>query len=143
MQDIVKKILSVSLCAIYVLASCGFVRHACRYDGVAYVSLLVNNECTLCAEHANEEHQCCKHSAKPTQTEDDEDCCDKVVETISSDQNYSSGNDISAQAFLIINLAVVSDSDLTCQLLLKSIEAQPPLFNYKTPLIYHTAQLRL
>ena len=143
MRNILKNILSIYLCVIYILASCGFVRHACTDDnGVAYVSLLVNNECNHCFEHQNTEHQgchCCKNQAQA----DDEDCCEKTIETISNDQTQSTNDDMSLQTFSTVIAAVCGDTDLTCNSLTKSSETYTPLIYYKTPLIYHTGQLRL
>jgi hypothetical protein len=144
-QNIFRKILSISLCSVYILASCGIVRHICTDDnGVAYVSLLVSNECNHCLEHQTAEHQCCNHheNEKQAQTED-EDCCAKTVETISSDQDYFQSNKISSPIFFNIVAIVCNNSDLPCNVLAKSVESDNPLFVYKTPLIYHTGQLRL
>lgn len=143
MQNILRKILSFILCGVYILASCGFVRHICTDDnGVAYVSLLVSNECNHCAEHQTAEHQCCHHNEHQEQT-DDEDCCEKIVETISSDQDYLQNNKISPLIFFNIIAVAFSNSDFSCNVLAKSVETYTHLLVYKTPLIYHTGQLRL
>lgn len=138
MQDILKKILSFSLCVVYVLASCGFVRHDCSRNGVAYVLPLVNNECSYCAEH-----KCCHHCEQQKQNKDEKSCCEETFETISSDQYQSNSNDISAPTCSTIIAIVYDDTDLICSAFAKPVEIYPPPFNYKTPLIYHTGQLRV
>ncbi|MDR3285966.1 MAG: hypothetical protein LBT27_00810 [Prevotellaceae bacterium] len=143
MQNISHKILSVCLCVAYVLASCGFVRHVCNTNGIAYASLLAADECTYCLQHKNDNQQCCHHAETQPQSADD-DCCEKTVETISSDQNYSQGNNISESIFFTITAVLFSvETDLICKFSAKTSETYTPLINAKTPLIYHIEQLRL
>lgn len=145
MQNVLKKILSFSICAIYVLASCGFVRHACVNNRIAYVSLLANNECSYCLKNKNSEHKCCRYSEQQKkQTGEDKDCCEKTVEKISSDQNYSQNGNIPSLIFLCANtVAACNQICLICNVPAKSAEPEPPPLIYKTPLIYYTGQLRL
>ncbi|MDR1984790.1 MAG: hypothetical protein LBQ28_08210 [Prevotellaceae bacterium] len=145
MQNISHKILSFVLCVAYVFASCGFVRHVCNGNGkdVAYISLLANNECNYCLAQKTDERQCCHHFAQKAQS-DDEDCCEKTVETISVDQNYSQNNNISESIFLTTNFVVFSSQiDPICYDLSISTATCTPQINDKIPLIYHTGQLRL
>ncbi|MDR1552175.1 MAG: hypothetical protein LBS69_01770 [Prevotellaceae bacterium] len=143
MQNISYKILSFVLCVAYIFASWGFVRHVCsdNDENVAYVSLLVNDECNYCLENSNSEHQCCHHTA--TQTED-EDCCEKTIQKISSDQNCSQCNGLSELIFLALNSIIFSsETNLICSDLSNSTTTYTPLIHNKTPLIYITGQLRL
>ena len=142
MHSVLNKILSFSFCVVYIFASCGFVRHTCGDKDMAYISLLTSDECSHCLEHKSTGHACCNGCEKQTQTED-EDCCEKTVETISSDQTYSYTKNISAPIFFTEITAVCSDANLICHTSVKSAETDTPLFYYKTPLIYHTGQLRL
>ena len=145
MRNITHKILSLSLCLVYILASCGIVRHVCDTSGVEYLSLLANDNCSLCLEHqTNDEHQqCCNHHSAESETKD-EDCCEKTVQTLSSDQNYSPSSSISSTIFFTLNsILFPSETHLVCDISSKTLTAKPPLLSDKTPLIYHTGQLRL
>ncbi|MDR2652586.1 MAG: hypothetical protein LBC68_09795 [Prevotellaceae bacterium] len=143
MQNISYKILSFVLCVAYIFASWGFVRHVCYGNGenVAYVSLLVNDECNYCLENRTDEKQCCHHFANQTE---DEDCCEKTIQKISSDQNCSQCNGFSELIFLALNSVIVSaETDLICADLSNSTITYTPLIHDKIPLIYFTGQLRL
>ncbi|MDR2126571.1 MAG: hypothetical protein LBP63_07065 [Prevotellaceae bacterium] len=146
MQNISYKILSFVLCVAYIFASWGFVRHVCNSNNnnVAYVSLIVNDECNYCAENKNAGKQCCHHHDKQTQTEDD-DCCEKTIQKISGDQNYAKCNDILKSIFSAINSALFSSEPaLICaDLSNTTITYIPPPLNGNIPLIYFTGQLRL
>ncbi|MDR1349052.1 MAG: hypothetical protein LBJ63_11630 [Prevotellaceae bacterium] len=145
MKSISHKILSFVLCVAYILASYGFVRHVCtgKTDNVAYVSLLVNNECDYCLESRDAGHQCCHHSVKQQQS-DDEDCCEKTVQKITEDQNCSHADNISELIFLALNYVIISyETNLVCSDLANSTIIYPPPVYSKTPLIYFTGQLRL
>jgi hypothetical protein len=145
MRNIVHKILSLSLCIVYVLASCGVVRHVCDMNGTEYLSLLANENCSFCHEHKTENklQQCC-HQQIAEEADDNDDCCEKTVETLSSDQNYSQSSDISASIFFTINAVLFTyETDLICDISSKTTVTYTPLLNNKTPLIYHTGQLRL
>ncbi|MDR0420966.1 MAG: hypothetical protein LBH30_05905 [Prevotellaceae bacterium] len=143
MKDILHKILSLALCVAYIFASCGYVRHVCtvKDKDAAYISLLVNNECTYCLENRNTEHQCC-HRAEQQQSDDD--CCEKTVQKITEYQNCSHGNDIFESIFSTLNpIIVFNDYNLICSDISNFNIVYPPPLNSKTPLIYFTGQLRL
>ncbi|MDR2065794.1 MAG: hypothetical protein LBP85_08830 [Prevotellaceae bacterium] len=145
MQNILHKILSLILCVAYIFASWGFVGHVCNSGNtdVTYISLFVNNECNYCLENKNTERQCCYHLANQQQHED-EDCCEKTIKKISSDQNCSQYSGISESIFLTVNSVIFpSEPDLISADLSNSTTTYTPLINSKIPLIYITGQLRL
>ena len=144
MRNIIHKILSISLCLVYILASCGIVRHVCNTNGVEYLSLLASDKCSICIEHqTSDEHQCCNHHSTELETED-EDCCEKTVQLLSSDQNSAPNNSISSSIFFTLNsILFPAQTHLVCDVPTKTIANKAPLLSDKTPLIYHTGQLRL
>jgi hypothetical protein len=145
MQNILHKTLSCCLCVAYVFASFGFVRHVCNTDNITHLSLLAGDDCSYCLEHKHAEKQCCHHADTSPQTQqNDDDCCEKTVETLTCDQNYSQNNNVSSSIFFIVmSILFPAETDLICNVSIKASESYTPLINSKIPLIYRIEQLRL